>query len=133
TVVDHRPGQMRDQAHAWQAAIDHDALVFTNHPVTPPAESTEWRDDGRPGYWTGEASMPRSAQFERTGVHLYLPTWDETTDPLVWAVFGYQPFTHAYVPQDHFDEVVQEGHWTVAAKGGAYIGLWSWREPTFRV
>ena len=29
-----------------QAAIDHDALVFTNHPVTPPDESTEWRDDG---------------------------------------------------------------------------------------
>jgi hypothetical protein len=132
TVVDHRAGDMRDQAHAWQAAIDHDALVFTNHPVTPPDESTEWRDDGRPGYWTGEASMPRSAQFERTAVHLYLPNWDESLDPLVWAVFGYQPFTHAYVPQDHFDGVVQDGHWTVATKGGAHIGLWSWRAPAFR-
>ena len=133
TVLDHRAGEMRDQAHSWQAAIDENALVFTNHPVTDPDESTEWRDDGRPGYWTGEATMPRSAQHERTAVHLYFPAWDESTDPLVWGVYEYRPFTHAYVPQDHFDEVRQEGNWTVAAKDGAYIALWSWRTPTWRV
>ena len=65
-------------------------------------------------------------------MHLYLPGWDESLDPLVWAVFGYQPFTHAYVPQDHFDQVVQDGHWTVAEHAGAYIALWSWRAPSFR-
>ncbi|MBK6312347.1 MAG: hypothetical protein IPF42_17885 [Candidatus Microthrix sp.] len=65
SVQDHRFGAMRDQAHSWQAAIDADALVFTNHPVTDRDESTDWDDDGRPGYWTGEASMPRSAQYER--------------------------------------------------------------------
>lgn len=55
--------------------------------------------------------MPRSAQFRRTAVHLYLPAW---TRALILV-------THAYVPQDHFDEVRQEGNWTVAAKDGAYI------------
>lgn len=133
SVIDHRPGEMRDQAHSWQAAIDENAMMFTNHPVTDVDHSTEWRDDGRPGYWTGEASMPRSAQFERTAVHLYLPKWDEKTDPLVWGVFGYRPFTHAYVPQDHFDRVVQDGNWTVGERNGAYIALWSWRTPTWRV
>ncbi len=133
TVIDHRAGEMRDQAHAWQAAIDEHAMVFTNHPVTELEESTEWRDDGRPGYWTGEACMPRSAQHERTAVHLYVPAWDESTDPLVWGVYEYRPFTHAYVPQDHFDEVRQQGTWTVAAKDGAYIALWSWRTPTWKV
>jgi hypothetical protein len=132
TVVDHRPGAQRDQAHAWQAAIDEHAMVFTNHPITEPAESTDWSEDGRPGYWTGEAAMPRSAQFERTAVHLYLPAWDESTDPLVWSVLGYRPYTHAYVPQDHFDQVVQTGNWTVAGKDGAYIALWSWRTPSWR-
>jgi hypothetical protein len=132
SVLDHRPGEMRDQAHAWVAAIDENALVFTNHPVTDADESTEWRDDGRPGYWTGEASMPRSAQHQRTAIHLYLPAWDEATDPLVWSVFEYRPFTHAYVPQDHFDRVVQEDGWTVAEKDGAYIALWSWRSTTWR-
>lgn len=36
--------------------------------------------DDKPGYSTGEASQPRSAQFERTAVHIYQPAWDETTD-----------------------------------------------------
>ena len=90
------------------------------------------RDDSEPGYWTGEASMPRSAQYQGTAVHIYQPKWDESTDPLVWGVFEYRPFTHAYVPQDHFDEVRQVGNWTIAAKNGGYIALWSWRTPTWR-
>ncbi len=65
-------------------------------------------------------------------MHIYQPKWDEATDPLVWGVFGYRPYTHAYVPQDHFDEVRQVGNWTIAAKNGAYIALWSWRTPTWR-
>jgi hypothetical protein len=132
SVLDHRFGEMRDQVHSWQAAIDEQAMVFTNHPVTDPAASTVWADDADPGYWTGEASMPRSAQFRQTAVHIYQPAWDESTDPLVWSVFGYRPFTHAYVPQDHFDEVRQIGNWTIAAKSGGYIALWSWRTPTWR-
>lgn len=77
--------------------------------------------------------MPRSAQHRRTAVHLYVPGWDESLDPVVWGVFAYRQFTHAYVPQDHFDEVRQQGNWTVAAKDGGYIALWSWRAPTWRV
>jgi hypothetical protein len=107
--------------------------VFTTHPGSDIAESSDWDEDGEPGYWTGEASMPRSAQFERTAVHIYQPAWDESTDSLLWAAFGYRDFTHAYVPQDRFDEVVQQGHWTVARKGDAAIALWSWRAPTWRV
>ena len=76
--------------------------------------------------------MPRSAQHERTAIHLYHPAWDKSTDDLLWAVFGYRDYTHAYVPQDHFDQVKQEGHWTVAERSGAYIALWSWRAPTWR-
>jgi hypothetical protein len=132
SVLDHRFGEMRDQGHAWQATIDENALVFTTHPVTDVAASTIWADDAEPGYWTGDASMPRSAQHRSTAVHIYQPKWDESTDPLVWGVFEYRPFTHAYVPQDHFDEVRQVGNWTIAAKSGGYIALWSWRTPTWR-
>jgi len=123
---------MRDQVHAWQAQIDPDALVFTTHPLTAPAGSVDWSDDPAPGYWTGEASMPRSAQHERTAIHIYRPAWDEGTDGLLWSVFPYRDHTHAYVPQDRFDQVTQVGHWTVASKDGGHIALWSWREPTWR-
>ncbi|MGB0112941.1 MAG: hypothetical protein WBP59_06945 [Ilumatobacteraceae bacterium] len=132
SVLDHRFGEMRDQGQAWQAAIDERALVFTTHPVTDVAQTTIWADDPAPGYWTGEASMPRVAQHERTAIHIYQPKWDEATDPLVWSVFGYQPYTHAYVPQEHFDEVRQVDNWTIVSKSGGYIALWSWRVPTWR-
>ena len=132
SALDHRFGQMRDQVHIWQAAIDEDAMVFTTHPLTPPKVSEDWNDDDDPGYWTGEASMPRSAQHRRTAVHIYQPAWSEATDAVLWSVFPYRPFTHAFVPQDRFDEVRQVSNWTFAAKNGGYIALWSWRTPTFK-
>lgn len=132
TVVDHRFGEMRDQIHTWQATVAPGAVVFTTHPRTSAPEGEDWSDDGKPGYWTGEASVPRSAQHERTGIHIYQPKWDASTNQLLWSVFGYQDFTHAYVPQDRFDQVVQAGHWTFARKDDGYIALWSWREPSWR-
>jgi hypothetical protein len=134
SVLDHRKGQMRDQVQIWQATIDSTARVFTNHPMTGLPESTEWRDDGgEPGYWTGDASMPRTAQFERTAIHIYSPLYDETTDPILDLVFHYRDYTHAYFPQDHFDEVRQVGNWTIGTKSGGHIALWSQRPPTWRV
>ena len=76
--------------------------------------------------------MPRSAQHRRTAVHIYQPAWSEATDATLWSVFPYRPFTHAFVPQDRFDEVRQVGNWTFATKEGGYIALWSWRTPTWR-
>lgn len=134
TVLDHRFGQMRDQVHAWQATVDPGAFVFTTHPAKDLPEGEDWTGDDKPGYWTGEASIPRSAQHERTGIHIYQPAWDATNvDPILWSVFGYQDYTHAFVPQDRFDEVVRDGGWTFARKGDGFIALWSWREPEWRV
>jgi hypothetical protein len=132
SVVDHRFGQMRDQIQSWQATIAPGALVFTTHPRADLLEGEDFRSDDKPGYWTGEASVPRSAQHERTAIHIYQPSWDERTNDLLWSIFGYQDFTHAFVPQDRFDEVVQEGNWTFVRKGTGMIALWSWRTPTWR-
>lgn len=133
SVLDHRFGQMRDQIRAWQARIDAGTYIFTQHPAKPaPAGGLD--DDAKPGYWTGEASVPRSAQHERTSIHIYQPAWDATTvDPILWTVFGYQPETHAFVPQEKFDEVVRDGNWTFARKGDGYLALWSWREVGWRI
>ncbi len=132
TVLDHRFGEMRDQIHVWQATIDAEAFVFTTHPVTDLPKGTEWSKDAKPGYWTGEGSIPRSAQHERTAVHIYQPAWDKSTDALLWSVFGYRDFTHAFVPQDRFEEVVQRDGWTFVRKGDGYIALWSWRPTRWR-
>ncbi len=133
SVVDHRFGHMRPQTHAWQATIDETALVFTTHPMTEPAQSDRWNDDPKPGYWTGEASMPRSAQHERTAIHVYQPAWGAgTIDPVLAALFTYRDYTHAWFPQDAFDEVVRDGSWTFGRKGDGYVALHSWRPTEWR-
>ena len=130
TAQSYRPGANSAQVHAWQATFDPYAMVFTTHPMNPLQPPSEWvsATDGQPGYWTGSASLPRSAQHENVGIYLYEPAYSE--DGLLNQAFQYQTFTHAYFPQDYFDEVEQQDGWTFGRAGDGYIALYSWR-PTF--
>jgi hypothetical protein len=132
TVQDHRKGANGAQIQAWQATLDDDAKVFTTHAMNPVQPPSEWvgRDEGEPGYWTGTASMPRSAQHENVAIHLYSPLYK---DGGILGFFDYERLTHAYFPQDHFDEVAQEGPWTFGRKGQGYVALYSWRRTTWQL
>jgi hypothetical protein len=125
SAQDHRPGGLNGQIHSWQATFGADAILFTQHPAVPIVQSTAWRDDPDPGYWTGEASIPRAAQQENVAIYLYAPQYAGTNPPPLDG-FKYEPYTHAYVPQDHFDEVVQQGSWTFTRKGDGYAALYSY-------
>ena len=118
TAQDYRPGVFGEQYHAWQATLDEHALVFTTHPKNEPETGTEWPDSD--GYWTGSGSMPRSAQHGAAGIHVYAPQFEPAGPPL--DQFGYLDYTHAYFPQEHFDEVVHAGQWTFGRKGDGYVG-----------
>jgi hypothetical protein len=128
---DWRPGVNVAQVQAWQATFDGEAIVFTTHPMNPVQHPSEWidRDEGEPGYWTGSASMPRSAQLRNVGIHVYSPAY---ADGGFLGLFDYEAETHAYVPQDHFDEVDQTGSWTFARHGRDYLALYSWRPTQWR-
>lgn len=132
SAQDYRKGSRANQIHTWQATLDSHALVFTTHPGHGPRESLEWGDDGQPGSWTGTASIPRTAQHENVAIHIYCPQYTPVAPPLD-AFSSYEPYTHAFFPQERFDEVVRSGHWTFGRKGEGYIGLWSWREPEWVV
>ena len=118
-VVDHRFGDAMEQSHAWQATLDPEAVVFTTHPSGPLPQSLDWSVDD--GYWTGTASMPRSAQQGRAAIHIYHPAYESPTDPLLGPLFGYESYTHAFFPQDRFDEVVATGNWWCGRKGDGYV------------
>jgi len=131
SAQDYRKGSRGSQYHAWQATFDANAQVFTTHPAVPPRENTEWRDDPDPGNWTGTASMPRSAQHQNVAIHLYAPQYIPIpTEPFI-SFMRYEPYTHAYFPQDHFDEVVRDGNWTFGRFRDGYIALYSWRPAEF--
>jgi hypothetical protein len=131
TVQDWRKGANAAQVHAWQATFGPDALVFTTHPMNPVQPPSEWvgRDEGSPGYWTGTASMPRSAQHENVAIHIYSPLY---ADGGALGFFDWEALTHAYVPRDQFDEVVREGKWLFLRKGKGYLALWSWRQTEWQ-
>ena len=76
--------------------------------------------------------MPRTTQQHNVAIHIYAPGYDSPTDPLLGPVFGYLNETHAFFPQDHFDEVVQRGGWTIGRRGDGYIALWSHRPTVWR-
>jgi hypothetical protein len=128
TVQDWRKGANASQVHAWQVTFDQNALVFTTHPMNPVQPPSEWvgRDEGSPGYWTGTASMPRSAQYENVGIHIYSPLY---SDGGTLGFFDYEAMTHAYFPRERFQDVQRVGRWIIARRGKGYLALYSWR-PT---
>jgi hypothetical protein len=128
TAQDYRPGVFADQIQAWQATLDEHALVFTTHPKNEPEQGTEWPDSD--GYWTGSGSIPRSAQQGAVSINIYAPQFEVLDPPL--DQFGYLDYTHAYFPQEKFDEVVSEGNWTFGRKGDGYVALWSQHTPEWR-
>lgn len=133
SVVDHRSGDAMDQVHAWQATVDADAFVFSTHPTATPGTPGRGEDAG---YWTGSASMPRSAQHERVSIHCYRPAYEPLDLGSLGFTIDYLPYTHAFFPQERFDEVVQRdgttGSWTVARLGTGFIALWSARPTEWR-
>jgi hypothetical protein len=137
TAQDYRKGLRGSQTHTWQATLGERAMVFTQHPSYRPVdegdpvpEDWNWQreDEPGPGYWSGESSQPRAAQFENVVIAIYAPQYQA----LPGLGFGYRNETHAYFPHAHFDEVMQQGSWTFGRKGDAYVGLYSWRPTEWR-
>jgi hypothetical protein len=108
---DFRAGRPGYQQHVWQATLDVDAVVFTNHPGAA-NESSAHAD--RPNFWAGNRFLPRAAQWRNVLICIHhAPADDEF------------PFSHAYFPRDHFDETDVRGNWTFGRKGEGYVALYS--------
>ncbi|MCU1497925.1 MAG: hypothetical protein JWM47_1878 [Acidimicrobiales bacterium] len=131
TAQDWRPGQRGEQDHVWQATLDPDTLVFTNHPRddVPTAEDPNANE----GYWTGDGAIPRSAQHENVSISIYAPQYDGSGGVGTGAYsFTYGDHTHAFFPTEHFDDLVERDGWVIGRKGDGYVALWSARPTTWR-
>jgi hypothetical protein len=137
TALAYRPGTAGFQHHIWQATLDERAIVFTTHPGNPPSPNAgDYLDHDR--YWTGSATLPSSVQHDRVAIHRYEPAFASPTDDLL-APFAYEPYTHAFFPTEHFDEVLAgpasgsgDIHWTFGRRADGYVALWSWRPVAWR-
>ncbi len=116
SAQDWRAGYGGDQQHPWQATLGPDAVCFTTHPGP--------RQRRSPGHWTGSACLPRVAQVG----NVVLAVYQIDTLPALFLP-NHNLYTHAWLPRDRFDEVVESGHWVFARLGDGYLALYS-RQPT---
>ncbi len=107
---DYRKGYGGDQQHIWQATLGPDAVCFTTHPARLEGAS--------PNYWTGSGLLPRAAQVGNVVIALYrlekIPALYVPTELF---------FTHAWLPAERFDELVERQGWYFARKGKGYLAL----------
>jgi hypothetical protein len=106
SVQDWRAGEAGGWEHVWQATLGPDAVVFTNHPGCSSEKNAK-----RPGYWRGNASLPRVAQWNDLFIAVY-GTSEAGLD-----------FTHAHFPIYMFDEYVIKDGWAFARKGQGYLAI----------
>lgn len=110
SAVDYRPGYGGDQQHVWQATLGPDAVCFTTHPAR--------REGPTPDYWSGSGTLPRVAQWKNVLIAVYKI---DTTPGLY--LTSRLIFTHAWLPKDCFDEVIERDGWVFARKGQGYLAL----------
>ncbi len=121
TAQDYRPGYGGDQQHIWQATLGPDAVCFTTHPA---------KFEGvTPNYWAGSGLLPRAAQYRNVAVIIY----NIQKIPALYVPIRHF-YTHAWLPRNKFDEVLEHGDWIFARRGEGYLALRSrnpyfWREP----
>jgi hypothetical protein len=120
STQDYRKGFGGDQQHVWQATLGPNAVCFTTHPAQlqgPP-----------PNYWSGSGCLPRVAQHKNVLFAIYrLDKYPSLTS------YDLLPITHAWLPRDQFEEVLEQDGWIFARYGEAYLALLSenpyeWRE-----
>lgn len=110
SAQDYRPGYGGDQQHVWQATLGPGAVCFTTHPAK--------RDGASPNYWTGSGNLPRVAQVDNVLIAVY----KISTRPGLYITHRLT-FTHAWLPRDQFDEVLERDGWVFARRGEGYLAL----------
>jgi len=109
SAQDYRPGGGGSQELIWQATLGPSATVFVTNP------GCCFEEQGMaPGFWVGNAHLPRVAQWKNALVALYdLPAQDR------------MGFTHAYFPARAFDEYMLRDQWAFARKKDGYLAITS--------
>jgi hypothetical protein len=110
TAQDYRKGYGGDQQHIWQATLGPEAVCFTTHPAKI--------EGATPNYWAGNGLLPRAAQFKNVAIVIY----NIEKIPALYVPIKHF-FSHAWLPQDKFDEVAECNDWIFARKGEGYLAL----------
>jgi len=118
----YRPGYGGDQHHIWQATLGGNAVCFTTHPAQYTGDT--------PNYWTGCGWLPRVGQYKNVAIVLHDA---EDTDRIGLYFLSTLGFTHAWLPQEQYDEFIEQDGWVFARYGDGYLALRSQNPYTWQV
>lgn len=116
TTQSYHPGTYGDQHHVFQATLNNELAIFNSHPAV-------WQDDrgpngNSPRYWVGYGHLPHSVQDINVNLSLYqLP---EKKGMMEKRLIDY---THAWFPENLFDEVVVEDTHIFGRTEDTYVGI----------
>jgi hypothetical protein len=116
TVQNYHPGEFGDQQHVWQATLSPEVTVFTTHPGCPFFDDNE--RNFSPSYWVGNGILPHSGQYKN--VHMSIYNLNKRKGFLERERLNY---THAYFPQDKFNEVLLDKNCLFGRLNDVYISL----------
>ncbi len=102
------PGIYGYQQHLWYGALDNETPVFVNHPGGS-SDTTSLR----PGYWFGNGIIPAIKQEGNIIASIYLISEEHPIH-----------FTHAFWPNDRFEETISCNGWLFGRKKDGFIALW---------
>lgn len=116
TAQAYPPGAYGAQQMLSIANFTENAVVFTAHPAQYESEKSV---KATPGYWAGFGRAPHSAQEENVMLSVFqLPSKSGFLE-----LYDVPQFTHTYLPEAYFDEVVIDGRYAFARVDGAYLAL----------
>jgi hypothetical protein len=117
TAWAYHPGDYGDQQHIWTALVSPEINVFTTHPAVLYFSGEELLSLS-PNAWVGNGRNPHSVQHENISLSLYmLPRRKGFLEKKL------HHFTHAWFPQEKFDQVVLKKDRIVGRSGDTYIAL----------
>lgn len=116
TAQAYSPGGYGAQQFLSVANFTDNAVVFTAHPAQYESAKSV---SAIPGYWAGYGRAPHSAQEENILLSVFrLPEKSGFLE-----LYDVPQFTHTYLPEAHFDEVMIDGRYAFATVNGAHLAL----------
>lgn len=116
TAQNYHPGSYGATQMLNYANFTPTAVAFTAHPAR---YSSPKNVSASPGYWAGFGRAPSEAQHENVRLSIYkLPKKSGFLE-----LYDVPNFTHTYLPEAFFDEVIVDGRYAFARVGNAYLSL----------
>ncbi len=122
SVQNHYPGDYASQHHVFGMNVKDHFSIFHTHPAVEKDAKVH-----SPNYWVGYGHLPHVAQNKNISLTIYnIP---EQKSTLEMALLDY---THAWFPDEKFDEVYIEGSYAFGRKENTYCALIGHHDLTYR-